>query len=358
MKNIEKFELAIDTENVDCVTDCWIYNRLIIIKTSPFYNDWIVSHYNLYCKSFDYEFSYGDISLTEPNYHDDILERKQLNIFKLKPENIVDKIIKYLQEGYYINIFIKSEKEERFHEVVIYGYDRITECFLAVRLENRKFDKCKLSFSHISETLPEVQNNFYSNSGKGINLAMNFQYPATLFRLKETYSNNNCAFEAYKKLRREILGNDITISTVTGFSKSNFTYKYYTGIGCLNMLYLLVQQVLEGTNEELTAHKVVRAVKKLTEHRKIIIKTMKYVYDKWKICMDKKVLECIEKYESCYKQVEKWLVLAMRYEQTKNKNCLNIILNEITDLYARERSILNEFVFNSIDWNKFNENFI
>lgn len=89
---------------------------------------------------------------------------------------------------------------------------------------------------------------------------------------------NNCVFEAYKKLKRERLGRDIKISTVTDFSKSNFTYKCYTGIGCLNMLYLLVQQVLEGTNEKLTAHKVIRAVKKLTEHRKIIIKTMRYVY--------------------------------------------------------------------------------
>lgn len=358
MNNTEKFELAIDTENVDCVTDCWIYNRLIIIKTSPFYNDWIISHYNLYCKEFDYEFSYGDIRLTEPNYHDDILERKQINVFKLKPENVVDKIINYLQEGYYVNIFIKSEKEERFHEVVIYGYDRAKECFLAVQLENRKFGKCEVSFSHFSETLPEVKNFFRSNNIKGMQLALDFQYPATLFRLKETYSNNNCAFEAYKKLKTEILGYDITISTVTLFSQSNFTYKYYTGIGCLNMLHLLVQQVLEGINEKPTAHKVTRAVKKLVEHRKILIKTMQYVYDQWNICMDEKVLECIEKYKACYKQVERWLVLAMRYEQTKDKKCLNIILNEIPDLFENERLILNEIVFNSIDWDKFNENFI
>ncbi len=41
----EKFELPIHIEDVDSVTDCWIYNRLAIIKTSPYYKDWIASHW-------------------------------------------------------------------------------------------------------------------------------------------------------------------------------------------------------------------------------------------------------------------------------------------------------------------------
>lgn len=32
MERIDKYELPIETENIPCVTNCWIYNRLIIIK--------------------------------------------------------------------------------------------------------------------------------------------------------------------------------------------------------------------------------------------------------------------------------------------------------------------------------------
>ena len=84
MKEILK--LPIHIEDIDSVTDCWIYNRLAIIKTSPYYKDWIASHYNLYSDSSNFHF--GEVNIYPPSYHEEILQRKSLRVFHMDSSNI------------------------------------------------------------------------------------------------------------------------------------------------------------------------------------------------------------------------------------------------------------------------------
>lgn len=359
MNKIDKYELPIETENVPCVTDCWIYNRLIIIKTSKFYKDWIASHYNLFSNLYDYNFNFGETGLTDPNYHDDILERKQMKIFKVNKENIVGKLTRYLLKGCYINIYVKSDEEdEDYHEVLIYGFDHDKKSFSAVRLKNRRFERYELTYTYLVDTWQDVQKHFYNNYTKGLHLSMVFQHPATLFKLKKTYINDNCTFEAYKKLRKELYGTELKALSAQDYSQFNSQCSYYTGIACLNVLDLIISQMIEGTNQNLTAHQVIRATKKLSEHRQMMLITMQYVYDKWKVCMNAKAADLIQEYEATYKSVERWLALALRYDKTNNIKYLKMILEEIPAVYKRERSILNDFVNNTIDWKNFNQKFI
>lgn len=358
MEKINKYELPIEIENIPCVTDCWIYNRLIIIKTSKFYIDWIASHYNLFSKTSNYDFNFGETSITEPNYHDDILERKQIKIFKLNKDNIVEKLIRYILKGYYINIYVKKDIEnEEYHEVLIYGFDDFKKCFSAVRLKNRRFERFELTYSYLVNTWQDVQKYFYSNYTMGLHLSMVFQHPATLFKLKKTYINDNCTFEAYKKLRKELYGTELKSSSLYDYSQLEYQCSYYTGIACLNVLSSLITQIIEESDHNFTARKVIRAVKKLLEHRQMLLVTMQYIYDKWGVCMYAKTANLIREYEESCRKVERWLILALRYDKTNNINCLKIILEEIPEAYKKERSILNNFVNYSIDWKPFNEKF-
>ena len=61
----EKITLPIHIDDVESVTDCWIYNRLAIIKTSPYYRDWMASHYNLCSGSGNFHF--GEINMYPPS---------------------------------------------------------------------------------------------------------------------------------------------------------------------------------------------------------------------------------------------------------------------------------------------------
>lgn len=359
MERIDKYELPIETENIPCVTDCWIYNRLIIIKTSKYYTDWIVSHYNLFSKLSNYDFNFGETGLTEPNYHDDILARKQIKIFKVSKDKIVEKLTRYLLKGYYINIYIKNDTENAsYHEVVIYGFDDFKKCFSAVRLKNRRFERFELAYSYLVDTWQEVQEFFYNNQTNGLHLSMVFQHPATLFKLKKTYIKDNCTFEAYKKLRKELYGTELKSSSAQEYSQFNNQSSYYTGIACLNVLDSMITQIIDGTNRNLTAHNVIRAAKKLFEHRQMLLVTMQYVYDKWNVCMNTKAANLIKEYEGSCRAVERWLMLALRYDKTNNKNCLKMILEEVPVVYNNERAILNNFINNSIDWKIFNKKFI
>lgn len=359
MEKIDKYELPIETENIPCVTDCWIHNRLMIIKTSEFYIDWIASHYNLFCKLSDYDFNFGETGITDPNYHDDILERRQIKIFKLNKDNIVEKLTRYLLKGYYINIYIKNDEEvEKYHEVVIYGFDNIKKSFSAVRLKNRRFEKYELTYSYLVDTWQDVQKYFYNNYEKGIGLSMVFQHPATLFKLKKTYINDNCTFEAYRKLRREFYGRELQSLSEYNYLQFYDQRSFYTGIACLNGFESIIAQIISGTNQNITAHNVVRAVKKLSEHRQMLLVTMRYIYDKWGKCMHKKAAHLIHEYEESCKSVERWLILALRYDKTKDISCLKIILGEIPEVYKKEWSILNNFINKTIDWKIFNKEFI
>ena len=90
----------------------------------------------------------------------------------------------------------------------------------------------------------------------------------------------------------------------------------------------------------------------------MLLVTMQYVYDKWNVCMNTKAANLIKEYEGSCKAVERWLMLALRYDKTNNINCLKMILEEIPVVYNNERAILNNFINNSIDWKIFNKKFI
>ena len=146
--------------------------------------------------------------------------------------------------------------------------------------------------------------------------------------------------------------------TVLLYSQFSNQSSCYTGIACLNVLDSMITQIIDETNRNLTAHNVIRAAKKLFEHRQMLLVTMQYVYEKWNVCMNGKAADLIKEYEGSCKAVERWLMLALRYDKTNNINCLKMILEEIPVVYNNEREILNNFINNSIDWKIFNKKFI
>ena len=358
MSNLNCFELPIDITEVACVTDCWIFNRLIIIKTSPNYNDWIASRYNIFATS-GYNFHFGDLSLTDPNYHDDILERKQLNIFKIDQTNVVKELSHKVAEGYYINIFIKQNKKiDKYHEVIIYGFDNETNSFLVVGHENRSFKKLNITYSLLTETWPAIKNHFIFNSFRGMELSLNYQYPATLFKLKENFNIENCAVEAYKKICKELQGSKVDVFSSQEFLNYIEPGVQYQGIECLSAAHSMINDMLNGKEFNSWFRGITSAIKKLYEHRKMILLSMKYVYKKWQICMNEKSLLYINEYENNLKTIEKWLNLSLHYELTKNRKDLETILNDLPMIYTNEKTILNNFIHHTIDWEIFNENFI
>ena len=258
-----------------------------------------------------------------------------------------------------INIFVKPFKKfEYYHEVVIYGFDNDTNEFLVVGLRNRVFEKYKMPYELLEVTWNDIKKYFMSNSNKGIELSMNYQYPATLFKLNGNFNTENCVVEAYKKLRKELFGKRMIFSTSqkpTFYTEKNI---YYSGIECLNAASHMINKELQGEAFANWFRGITSAIKKLYEHRKMILISMNYIYTKWNICMNDDTLVYINQYTECLKKVEKWVNLALHYELTKNKRDLEVILKELPDVYDVEKDVLGKYVYHTIDWEKYNLNFI
>lgn len=358
MIDIKHFELPIELTDIACVTDCWIFNRLIIIKNSIHYNDWIASHYNLFANSI-YNFHFGELNITDPNYHDDILERKPFNIFKTDEKNVISELSQKVLDGYYINLFIKLRKDiDKYHEVVIYGFDNATNSFLVVGLKNQGFEKMDLPYDFLIETWSQIKEYFITKCFRGIELSMNYQHPASLFKLKESYNIENCTVEAYKKLRKELYGSKISISSSQEFLDYKNSSIQYTGIECLCAAYFMISEELKKDNLEICIRRIISAIKKLYEHRKMILLSMNYIYGKWMKCMNNETIKYLEAYRENCKIFEKWLNLSLHYELTKTRKDLEIILNELPNVYKKEKIILDNFINHTINWDSYNKLFV
>lgn len=121
-------------------------------------------------------------------------------MFHLTKQNIVDKIKGYLRDGYYVNMTIKQYPDKDYiHEVVFYGFDDNTECFIAVGLHKRIFQSLIFYYSYMEEMIGEVQEALLKVEEKCMNLSLGFQYPVTIFKLNPSFNPYNCVLKHIKK---------------------------------------------------------------------------------------------------------------------------------------------------------------
>lgn len=348
--------LPIDISDADCVTECWTNFRLMIIKTSPYYVDWIASHYNIYADK-DMNFYFGETNLSQPSTYDTILLRKAVYLYKLSENNIIEAIKTELLSDNYILMYIKGDSE-KYHEVLFYGFCESDQEFLMAGLKDGVFQKLKISYMYIKNQLADVQKCFLKDA-KGIrNIFMNYQYLITAFRLNESYSARNCPYEAYTKIHNELYGGCHRIFGFSDFGKHEEWRAVYRGINCLYALKKMLQKEISGECFFGEFRGMVNGVKKVQEHQRMLIVSMEYLLMKWKQSVNELAKKCVDEYKQCYKIVEMWLSMVLKYQYTNDKELLRRIVTQIPDIYHREQRVLEEFVNDGITWKTFVEEYM
>lgn len=354
-----KVELPICISDVDVVTDCWIYNRLAIIKTSGLYKDWIASHYDLYMDNC-YNFLFGDIKNHAPSYHDEILERNQIHLSSIKENNIVELLCDELKnENYIVMHSFSYDEEYDLHEILIFGFDDVEKYFSCVKFSSRQFIRTCIPFFHFEASLNKLKEAFSFNSF-GLEMAVGYQYPITSFKIRKDYDIKNCVFEAYQKIRNEIRCGEINKYMYDDFfKKKDENHHIYTGLMCLKGFSEMLNMEIKHIEFEEWFRGVVSGVKKIYEHQTLIFKSLNYIYDKWNYCMDKDVsITCINEYQKCCNRIKLWVNMTIKYELTGKVNLLQSIVNEIPEIYEKEYKILTNFIDKTIDWKIFNKLYI
>lgn len=351
-------KLPIDIEDVATVTECWTYNRLAIIKTSPYYRDWIASHYDLYTTN-EYNFYFGNTWLYPPSYYEEILQRKQIRLYSFTRDNVVAELKEALSNGYYIIMTVKPWKDENyFHEVLFFGYDDNDQQFVVVGLEHHGFQTKMFSYEHMKDTIEEIQAYFMNREREGIGLALSYQYPVTALKLNPGFVPDNCVFEAYYKVKREIEGEFQDEHSMCGLAQYAWNLYRYKGISCLDAFRQMLEKEIVGEGFVEWFRGISNAAKKLLEHRLMMTCSMNYVLEKWEFAITEEARVSVANYSKSNESVEKWLNLCMKYEFTQDKELLRRIIMEIPKQFSIEKQSLETFVKKGINWEAFNGKYL
>ena len=353
----ERIELPIQLEAIDCVSKCWIYNRLAIIKTSPYYKDWISSHFNLVIrKGFQFDFENA-----KPEYYEEILTRKPVNIFQFTKQNIVDKLKGYLRDGYYINIMLKPNHDiDYIHEIVLYGFDDEIKIFMAVGIDNRIFHFKHASYEYMEEGIERIQEELGKNMEKTMFMTFNFQYMVTLFKLNPSFCPDNCVFEAYQKVEKELNGEMYNIHSSVNFTEyieQPYGYRY-TGLCCLDRFKQMLEKEIRGEEFESWFQGITLNAKTLIEHHRMMKLSLDYIIEKWGQAVTDVARISAKAYGECCAEMEIWLNLCLKYEITKEINLLERIIAKIPEVYKREKKYLENFLKEGIDLEKLYKHYI
>ena len=357
----EVVRLPIHIDDVGTTTECWTYNRLAIIKTSPYFRDWVAAHYALFVDINNYNFLFGEISCYTPSIYQPILECTQIHLFHLQKCNVVDVLKEQIRGGAYIVATLRfNDKHQKVHEVLLFGFDDVNKAFLSVELKNGVFTETTILYSYVEDTMETIKKHFLRNSCAGVKLSLLYQYPFSSIRLKNDYDFHYCAFETYRKLVLEVNSKDIIQKSRFNFEIcDDRDYAYIiTGVKCTLIFGQMLQEFVEGKDLGPWFNGVVIASQKIYEHKKMILFSMEYLVDKWSEASSNVAQKCLKEYKEYVTLSEKWKNMCIKFHMTGDKKLLQRICDETLTIYEREESCLLNFVNNGFDWDMFNELFI
>lgn len=358
---MEAVTLPVCIEDIAAVTECWTFNRLVAIRNSPFYADWIASHYNLFVDTNNYNFLFGDISAYPFTYYEAILKSVQINLSELSQQNVIERMKGFIKEKFYLIASLDYDEEYlKAHELLVYGFDEKRQVFLSIKLIDGRFQKTILAFSEVEEIFDKVQNYFLDNGTGALKMSLLYQYPMTAIKVNDFYSLDHCAFDAYRKLILEVNGKEITQNSMYNFDICNDRDDAHivTGIKTLKVFQQMLQNIIDGEELSVWFNGVDRAAKKIHEHQKMIHHTMEYLANKWEKALSEFASDCINKYNSCVLMTEKWKYMCIKYEKKQDPEILKRIIDEIPAVYETEIHCLQEFVNDSFNWHRFNKYYV
>ena len=335
-------KLPIVIKDAEIVSECWTFERMAILQTSPYATDWLASHMNIFMTDSFYTYFGENFHMYRPQYYEDILNQKKINIFQIPDSQILDEIKQKIDSGDYVVICTmlgyNSENNPYFHEILIYGYDDDNKCFFTTLMENRIFTESTFPYESVSNAFPLVKKHLSTDIKQFIDLSTNYLPPFITLSLKKEYNTDNSLYMAIDKLNKEISGKQTMDAGITDSMNSYGGPTVYTGIACLVGLNNLLNRICQNAPLDEQRNGLVNVIKKLHEHRRLILLSMKYIKDK--LLLESKN---IFNYETCCERVQKWYLMAMKYEITKDKSLLFHIICEIWPAFNEERMVLRDF---------------
>lgn len=330
-------------------SECWTYYKLAVIETSENFNEWLLCHLSLYINQAGIAV-FGENGIMYPiTYFEDILDITDVDIFSVKDDEIVDFIIKQINNNRYVildlnydRLFYKENTTSFWlHETLIYGYDSQTKKFITPVMTNSNFEELEIDFDTIRLAFLEAQK-YFSQERKRIYNRRHWYYGITIINGLKKYHNSNIHYEFIKRLKLELENASVIkqVKSIDGLRESRF----YTGIGVISHLSTLIHAYIENNEKnDYEFEKYKNSALKLFESQKIIERTIWWMGEFLRI-RDKEFKKLLAEYKACCNEMHITVLLFHKYKFSKHDQILEKIKINLDSIRIKEEEILTKLV--------------
>lgn len=335
-------------KNVLISSECWTFYKFSVMQTTTNFNVWLASHMKIYMDQ-NCNTIFGENGTMYPlSYYGGILDVLDGHIMSIDKNDIINYLMRKINEGKYIIIDLNYPRmcgvEEVFwlHETLIYGYDDESCEFVTQLLTEGGFREYRISFKMLKAAFADTIRYYNEDRMRLVNRRMWF-YGVTCIKPNADYHNSNAVFDFINKLKFEIQGNVYKKYKIFD-GKETEEYSYATGITCLLYLASYVNKIIN--DEKCSADMIKKCGKscmKIYENHNIIKKTLEWIVSTQN-CSNKNLEPLVCEYES---NCEVLLINVRRfykYQQNNNKILLIKIIDDLKVLYSKEKNQLKEII--------------
>lgn len=326
-----------------------IFIPLSIILGHENTEEWVLSNYIQLCApSSCYKYGEADVEFLNffPKYFSDFesfyLRTHNLDesILKLTEDNLIDNIINWIDNGYYIETFLNECEIEgtflnksqivRINEQLVYGYDKTARIFKMTMFNAKsQFTKMDISFDVFKKV-------FFSKKGKELCCNSNWvsvgdEYGLVLYRFREDirykFDIENVILQLEEYLNST--NSAIRLSWLTQ-EKRDFVFGMDVYDSLIKWLDLHEDEYLDN-----------RSAFGLWDHKKMMLKRLEYLE---KNCYLSRNYS--EEYKTIVKMSDNVRLLVMKYNVVRKRNVIDSIIKALKSMKEYENKLLSEVLEN------------
>ena len=332
--------------NNGCQSECWTFYKMAIIETLDQADLWLCSHMNYYVTE-NHAGRFGDCGEQYGmEYFDSILDFNCIHISEVPPESLIDRIKREIDENKYVIVFFDYgqlyQMEQYIHELMIYGYNE--RGFICAVLNGGRFVESIIEYNNVEQGYLQAYNFFMSN-GWELLWRRAFFFGITSISPRKEYKNDNVLYDFVKKLRAELKGGKIEIETRDFVTAETTTKTCYCGTSALTFLASEFDSDNSSSwkDDKGKRYMTLLALKTAFEHRKQLLRNMRFVQRYVHAESSELMAETINLYSDAITNVERVYLLFYKYCCTRDDEILSSISDLCSNQYNVERPLLQKF---------------
>lgn len=338
------------TENVLINSECWTYYKFAIMQTVPNFYQWLSCHMKIFHDQ-NGNSDFGENGCIYPlSYFSDILNIHDGNILSISKKRIVSYLIEQIDKGIYIIIDLNYQRiintnDNTFslHETLIYGYDSETKEFITPLLSDGVFKESRIGFEKLEDAFEDVVRNYTKDKNKLFNRRQWF-YGVTCIKPNINYNNTNANYDLINKLKLEHEGFVYKKYVIIEGRELEKYYTYATGLSCLLYLSKFIKKIIiEDNCTRSDIKKCIKCCTKIYENQNMIKSTLEWFVGNEEISRTN-LNSLLYKYKKCCETLLINVMRLYKYKQNQNKLLLEKDINDLNDLYFKEKLLLKEII--------------